>query len=67
MQKYIERMITERNELNGRINRAKKAVEVPPYGSDKKGILLLAEQIKAMQEYERILAERIEYEEKKNG
>ena len=35
MQKYIERMIEEKKELAGRINRASKAVENPPFGSDK--------------------------------
>lgn len=67
MQNYIERMITEKKELDGRINKAKKAVECPPYGSDKHGLLLLAEQVKAMQEYSKILSERIDYEVKKNG
>ena len=55
MQKYIERMITEKNDLSGKIKRAEVAVQNPPYGSDKHGLLLLAEQIKAMKEYERIL------------
>lgn len=67
MQKYIERMITEKNDLSGKIKRAENAVLNPPYGSDKQGLLLLAEQIKAMQEYSKILSERIDYEVKKNG
>ena len=67
MQKYIERMITEKNDLSGKIKRAESAVLNPPYGSDKQGLLLLAEQIKAMQEYSKILSERIDYEVKKNG
>lgn len=62
MQKYIERMIEEKKELAGRINRATKAVENPPFGSDKKGLSLLAKQIEAMKSYETVLAERIDYE-----
>ena len=67
MQNYIERMITEKKELDGRINKAKKAVECPPYGSDKQGLLLLAEQIKIMQKYSDVLKERIDYERGKNN
>lgn len=67
MPKYIERMITEKDDLNGKIKRAESAVENPPYGSDKHGLSLLAEQIKSMKEYERILSERIEYELGKNN
>lgn len=67
MQKYIERMIEEKKELAGRINRASKAVETPPFGSDKHGLSLLAKQIEAMKSYENILAERIDYELGKNN
>lgn len=67
MPKYIERMITEKNDLSGKIKRAENAVLNPPYGSDKHGLSLLAEQIKSMKEYERILSERIEYELGKNN
>ena len=67
MPKYIERMITEKKDLSGKIKRAENAVLNPPYGSDKHGLSLLAEQIKSMKEYERILSERIEYELGKNN
>ena len=67
MQKYIERMITEKKDLSGKIKKAENAVLNPPYGSDKHGLLLLAEQVKAMKEYERILTERIEYERTKSN
>lgn len=67
MQKYIERMITEKNDLSGKIKRAENAVLNPPYGSDKHGLSLLAEQIKAMKSYESILQERIEYERNKSN
>lgn len=67
MQKYIERMIEEKKELAGRINRASKAVGNPPFGSDKHGLSLLAKQIEVMKSYENILEERIDYELGKNN
>lgn len=67
MQKYIERMIEEKKELAGKINRASKAVENPPFGSDKHGLSLLAEQIEIMKSYELKLEERIEYERGKHN
>ena len=67
MQKYIERMIEEKKELAGKINRASKAVENPPFGSDKHGLTLLAEQIEIMKSYEQKLEERIEYERGKHN
>ena len=62
MQKYIEKMKTEKLELDGRINRAEKAIENPPYGSDNFGIDLLKKQVRAMRVYQEILQQRIEYE-----
>ncbi len=67
MQKYIERMIEEKKELAGKINRASKAVENPPFGSDKYGLSLLSEQIEIMKSYEQKLEERIEYERGKHN
>ena len=67
MQKYIERMIEEKKELDGRINKAVKAVENPPYGSDKQGLSLLSKQIEYMKQYSNILEERINYELGKNN
>lgn len=67
MQKYIERMIEEKKELAGKINRASKVVENPPFGSDKHGLSLLAEQIEIMKSYEQKLEERIEYERGKHN
>ena len=67
MQKYIERMITEKNDLSGKIKRAESAVLNPPYGSDKHGLSLLAEQIEIMKSYEQKLEERIEYERGKHN
>lgn len=62
MQKYIERMIEEKKDLSGKISRASKALENPPYGSDKHGLELLSKQVEIMKSYETVLAERIEYE-----
>jgi hypothetical protein len=62
MQKYIERMKIELEELSGRINRAEKAIENPPFDSDKNGIELLKKQVTAMRAYREILQERIDYE-----
>lgn len=65
MQKYIERMISERQDLVGKIKRAEKAIENPPYGSNKEGLLLLAEQVKSMKDYLQCLENRIKYEQEK--
>lgn len=62
MQDYLKRMYTERDDLSGKIKRAKKAVENPPYGSDVEGIRMLAEQVRAMENYLYWLNERIRYE-----
>ena len=65
MQEYLKRMYSERDDLAGKIKRAKKAVVNPPFGSDTEGIRMLAEQIKPMESYLYWLNERIEHEEKK--
>ena len=62
MQRYVERMIQEQNELRGRISRLKKAVENPPFGVDEKGLELLKKQLEPMELYSKILQERIDYE-----
>jgi hypothetical protein len=62
MQKYIERMKVELTDLSGKIIRAEKAVENPPFGSDSNGIELLTKQVSAMRAYREILQERINYE-----
>ncbi len=65
MQEFIKRMYTERDDLKGKIKKAKNAIDNPPYGSDSEGLRMLAEQVKAMENYLYWLSERIEYEEKK--
>ena len=65
MQKYLEKMLNEKRELDGKISRAEKAIENPPFGSDKKGIELLQKQVESMKVYSSILHDRIIYEEMK--
>lgn len=65
MQKYIERMIVERDDLKGKIGRAEKAIENPPYGSDAEGLRLLSEQVTRMKSYLEVLEKRITHEEAK--
>lgn len=62
MQKYVERMFLEKKELDGRISRAKKAVENPPYGADSESIGLLKEQLGYMESYSAVLQKRIDKE-----
>ena len=64
MQEYIKRMITERDDLKGKISKNKKIVDNPPYGSDAKSMDLLKAQIKPMEEYFSILEQRIAYANK---
>ena len=65
MQEYIKRMITERDDLKGKIAKAHKALENPPYGSDEEGLNLLALQVTHMEKYLDVLERRIKYEEGK--
>ena len=65
MQNFVKKMITEKTELEGKIKRARAAIENPPFGSTKESIMLLGEQIKAMESYHYWLSERITYEEKR--
>ena len=65
MQKYIEKMKAEESELDGRIKKAEKAIENPPFGSNAAGIELLKKQVRAMRIYQEILQKRIKYEVEK--
>lgn len=62
MKQYIERMKIELADLSGKIGRAERAIENPPFDSDKNGIELLKKQVTAMRAYREILQERIDYE-----
>ena len=61
MSEFIKRMLTERDDLKGKISRAKKAVKNPPFGADAKSMELLEGQIKPMEEYLNFLEQRIVY------
>lgn len=65
MRQYVERILTEKKDLEGKLKRAKNAIEKNPYGMNKTQIMLLCEQIKCMESYLDILNQRIEYETKK--
>lgn len=62
MKLYVERMIKERDDLKGRIKKAKAALEKNPFDMTDIGKELLAEQVKEMKSYLAILNQRIEYE-----
>ena len=62
MQKYIERMKVEAEELDSRIKKARAALAEPPYGIDAEGLRLLGLQISAMESYSVILHQRIKHE-----
>lgn len=62
MQKFVERMKTERADLMGKIKKAKAAIENPPFGADKESIDMLSNQVKAMEQYLYWLSERINKE-----
>jgi tRNA1(Val) A37 N6-methylase TrmN6 len=62
MKEYIKRMQAEKEELEGRIKRADKAIQNPPYNADEKSIELLKQQVEYMRGYSDILHQRLEYE-----
>ncbi len=65
MQGFVKRMLIEQTDLKGKIKKAKKAVDKPPFGADAEAIKMLAEQLKAMENYLYWLSKRIAYEESK--
>lgn len=62
MQQYLERMIREKQDLEGKIKRAKNAIENQPFDMDKTQHALLVKQVTAMEVYLDCLTERIEYD-----
>lgn len=63
MKEFMKRMIAEQEDLTGKIKKAKKAIQAPPYGADSEALRMLAEQVKAMESYKYWLEERIKHEE----
>lgn len=64
MQKYVEKMITEQKDLEGKLKRAKNAIEKNPFDMNKTQKMLLAQQVKHMESYLDVLNQRIDYETK---
>lgn len=67
MQKYIQRMLTEKTDLQGKIKKAKEAIDGNPFGMDNKQKELLVEQVKYMESYLSCLEKRIDYDSSKGG
>lgn len=67
MEQHVERMMQEKNELEIKIGKAKKAIEENPFGMDEQQMFLLSEQIAVMENYLSILNNRIGYEESRNS
>lgn len=62
MKQYVERMVKEKEDLAGKIKKAKAALEKRPYDMTDTGFELLKAQVKAMEAYQTALKERLEYE-----
>ncbi len=62
MKQYVERMIREKEDLEGKIKKAEKALENRPFDMTDIGADLLKEQVKAMEQYLFVLCQRIKYE-----
>ena len=59
MQEFVKKMIVERDDLKGKIKKVQKAIENPPFGTDKESIDLLRSQLIPMGQYLSILEKRI--------
>lgn len=62
MQEFVKKMITERDDLKGKIKKCEKVIQNPPFCSDKEGIELLTKQVAAMKDYLYWLEHRIKKE-----
>jgi len=65
MQQYVERMITEKKDLEGKIKKAQQAIDSNPYGMDVTQKDLLCKQLGFMKNYLDCLNKRLEYERSK--
>ena len=59
MPDYLKRMLQEKEDLEGKIKRAKKAIENQPYGMDQEDTNLLEAQVGYMEQYLDVLNRRI--------
>ena len=62
MQKYVQKMVQELEDLNGKIKKADAALNGNTFGMDNKSRELLSAQLEIMRKYAEILKERIDYE-----
>lgn len=62
MKQYVEKMVREKQDLEGKIARAEKVIATNPFDLNEMGRHLLEKQVQAMKVYCDILAQRIEYE-----
>ena len=67
MENFLKRMITESDDLMGKIKKAEKALTNDSLHLDKTQETLLASQIEGMKEYQKYLNARIGYEKKLAG
>lgn len=59
MPEYVKRMLQEKEDLEGKIKRAKKAIENQPFGTDQEDMNLLETQVGYMEQYLDVLNRRI--------
>lgn len=62
MKQYVERMVREKEDLAGKIKKAKAALEKHLFDMTDTGFELLKKQVEAMETYLDVLNQRIEYE-----
>lgn len=62
MKQYIEKMVNEKKDLEGKIEKDEKLLATDPYDLDETGKHLLEKQVGAMKVYRDILEQRIKYE-----
>ena len=62
MQEFVKKMLTERDDLKGKIKKCEKIISNPPFGADKEGMDLLFKQVAAMKDYLYWLEHRIKKE-----
>ncbi len=67
MENFLKRMVTELDDLTGKIKKAKKALTNESLHLDKTQESLLASQVNGMKEYQKYLNARIGYEKKLAG
>ncbi len=62
MQQFVQKMKTEKEELEGKIRKLEAAIAKPPYGVDEEKITLMDNQLLTMKQYLHWLEERLKLE-----